>query len=55
MTDDPFYKPGHRTVPRQPKPGTPLWSVHVAGVTWTAELRMHGKSGVETPFTQKPL
>jgi hypothetical protein len=45
MSDDAFYSP-HRTPPprRQPTPGEPLWTLRLAHVTWSAELRCHGES-----------
>ena len=47
QTDDPVYSPGHRTAPRVPRPGEPLWELRRDYVTWSCELRYHGEYGVE--------
>ena len=48
MSDEPFYSPNQRPIPRAPRPGEPLWSLQKDGSTWSAELRDHGTGvGVE--------
>jgi hypothetical protein len=47
MADDPFYSPVHRSAPRVPRPGEPLWELHANHVTWNCELRYQGEFGVE--------
>jgi hypothetical protein len=45
MSDEPFYSPNYRP-PEAPRnrPAEPLWSLRVAGVTWSCALRFHGES-----------
>jgi hypothetical protein len=40
MSDE-WYSPGHKLPEREPRPAEPIWSVRVANVTWSAELRFH--------------
>jgi hypothetical protein len=48
MTDDPFYRPGHRSAPPVPRPAERMWEVTRAdGVSFACDLRYHGEFGVE--------
>lgn len=47
MTDDPFYAPGHKIPPRQPKPGEFVWELRRGIVRLRCELRGHGEYGWE--------
>ena len=45
MSDESFYSPTYKPPPpRVPKPKEPLWTLWVAGVTWSCELRFHSES-----------
>jgi hypothetical protein len=48
MADDlPFYHPNKKLPIRVPNPGEPLWTVRVAHINWSCELRSHGEWGTE--------
>jgi hypothetical protein len=45
MSDDDWYSPNYRPPEaRRNRPAGPVWSLWVAGVTGSCELRFHGES-----------
>jgi hypothetical protein len=45
MSDNRSWSPHYQPAEAPKRPPEPLWSLWVAGVTWSAELRFHESAG----------